>query len=766
MAAIHDLIKQIEDDVLRERIAAETKRLLSRKRFGLVFEEHLPEMAVMYGAKLRPGSIVVRRGDSLDSKWRVLSVDNEQAVCVDLNSSVRKQEVFRIADLAVIRHFGDPIFPSLVPIDRVDNGSESDPWHILIEAENYHALQLLEYLYAGSVDCIYIDPPYNTGASEWKYNNDYVDPSDRWRHSKWVAMMHRRLAIARRLLSPNGALICAIDDNELPHLMMLLKSMFPNKKLFPVTIQHNPGGTQGSQFSVTHEYALFVIPESLPIYPKPHFGGQTYNLRRWGSTSGRYEGQTCFYPIYVKDGKIVDIGPLADDDYMPPAQTIDKGDGVFEVWPIDIEGNHKKWRYSRDTIAGVLDRTIVTRSGDRIEILLQRESERPKTVWTDKKYNSEQYGTVLLKEIVKGATFEYPKSLYNVLDCLRAVLDGKKDALVLDFFAGSGTTLHAVNLLNAIDNGTRHCILVTNNEVSKAEMKKLSKQGNLPGDPEWERHGICQSVTWPRTKFTVLGKRDDGSELDGAYYSGKVTVKEKRRTFRMIGFTSPEELATKSKKEQLVDLIPDIPKSRVKKDSAFIVEPDKSATVLFDCARKDEWLEALEGMEHITSFYIVTSKKSVFDDIKKEVQDLLGPYTVMEEEKRPRNLGFSANVEYFRLDFLDPNEVALGKEFKEILPLLWLKAGAKGPRPVLSDSDPLPPMLIPSKNPFAVLIDEAKFADFVEALHHRGDVTHVFLVTDSQEAYQEMASQLNVSNVFQLYRDYLENFMINRGDGA
>ena len=172
MAAIHDLIKQIEDDVLRERIAAETKRLLSRKRFGLVFEEHLPEMAVMYGAKLRPGSIVVRRGDGLDSKWRVLSVDNEQAVCVDLNSSVRKQEVFRIADLAVIRHFGDPIFPSLVPIDRVDNGSESDPWHILIEAET----ALCASNTSMRVRWIaFISTSIQYRASEWKYNNDYLE---------------------------------------------------------------------------------------------------------------------------------------------------------------------------------------------------------------------------------------------------------------------------------------------------------------------------------------------------------------------------------------------------------------------------------------------------------------------------------------------------------------------------------------------------------------------------------------------------------------
>jgi adenine-specific DNA-methyltransferase len=118
-----------------------------------------------------------------------------------MNTAKGNKKEIVVDDLVVVRRFGEAIFPSLIPMDRVKNGDDNAPWHTLIEADNYHALQLLEYLYAGQVDCIYIDPPYNTGARDWKYNNDYVDVNDRWRHSKWLAFMSRRLKLAKRLLN-------------------------------------------------------------------------------------------------------------------------------------------------------------------------------------------------------------------------------------------------------------------------------------------------------------------------------------------------------------------------------------------------------------------------------------------------------------------------------------------------------------------------------------------------------------------------------------
>jgi len=162
----------------------------------------------------------------------------------------------------------------------------------------------------------------------------------------------------------------------------------------------------------------------------------------------------------------------------------------------------------------------------------------------------------------------------------------------------------------------------------------------------------------------------------------------------------------------------------------------------------------------------VTAKKATFDDLKARIHEMLGQVIVTEEEKRPMREGFPANLEYFRLDFLDKDHVALGRQFREILPILWLRAGAIGPRPELPKNKPIPAMVIPEHNPFAVLVEENRFADFAAELEGRNDLTHAYLVTDSEEAFQEMAGQLKEPNVIQLYRDYLENFVINKGEGA
>ena len=304
--------------------------------------------------------------------------------------------------------------------------------------------------------------------------------------------------------------------------------------------------------------------------------------------------------------------------------------------------------------------------------------------------------------------------------------------------------------------------MVTNNEVSEKDSRSLTAQGYRQGQQEWEQEGICQLITWPRSKYTILGKRDDGSALDSEYITGKTIEIEKPRRFRQIAYTTTDNLKTVAKKKQLVSMINNIPQLIVKKDSSFVVSEKHTSSILFDDSQADLWLEALENQEHITEFYIVTAKKAKFDVLKTRINDLLGPVNVTEEEIRPMRDGFPANIEYFRLDFLDKDHVALGRQFRELLPILWLWAGAIGPRPKLPRNKPIPTMMIPVHNHFAVLVDEARFADFAAELEGRDKLTHAFLVTDSEEAFQEMASQLKVQNVIQLYRDYLENFVINK----
>lgn len=188
MAALNELIQKIENPELRAQIQAAADKLAKQKKFGLVFEEHLPECTLLYDIPVRKGLKVSVRNGKANETYSVLDVVEGKALC--LPRSGTKAVEFDISDLVTTAELGDPIYPCLQPLGEVCNAPDSELWHTLIEADNYHALQLLEYLYAGKVSCIYIDPPYNSRAKDWKYNNDYVDPSDTYTHSLWLSMIN------------------------------------------------------------------------------------------------------------------------------------------------------------------------------------------------------------------------------------------------------------------------------------------------------------------------------------------------------------------------------------------------------------------------------------------------------------------------------------------------------------------------------------------------------------------------------------------------
>lgn len=399
----------------------------------------------------------------------------------------------------------------------------------------------------------------------------------------------------------------------------------------------------------------------------------------------------------------------------------------------------------------------------------------PASQWRISTHDATQYGSRLLSDVIPRARFPFPKSIYAVRDVLRFFVHANPAALVLDFFAGSGTTLNAVNLLNAADGGRRRCILVTNNEVSAAEADALRERGLGPGDAEWEAQGICRSVTWPRSKFTILGRRDDGTPLPGEYLTGRSVPRDKPRRFVQIGFVEPAQIDTPAKKRQVLALIDGLPQALAGDDNApFVVSQDHAASVLFDPAAAEAWLEALDGQEQVASLFIVTPRKKQFDEIKAAVIDLLGPLSVPEDETRPMRDGFAANLAYFKLDFLDPERVSLKRALREILPLLWLKAGAVGPRPELRAGEPEPALFDAEGSNFVVLLHETRLARLRRALAKRSaPLSHVFIVTDSDESFKRMAAEVREAagaagagradvQVVQLYRDYLVNFLINR----
>lgn len=375
------------------------------------------------------------------------------------------------------------------------------PTHILIEGDNFHALSVLSYTHERAIDVIYIDPPYNTGARDWKYNNDYVDINDAYRHSKWLSFMEKRLKLAKQLLKQNGVLICTIDKNEQANLGVLLQEIFNNKEIVCVTIIHNPGGIQGKNFSHTNEFAYFIHPlDGTFISATKREDAPPTAFRDWGKqTSKREAAKTCFYPIYVKDGKIIGFGNVCPDDFHPAASNILKRDGVIEIYPIDQKGIERKWRFGRETVEEIRDELFCKKIKDEFCILREKKDYRWKTVWTDTKYNANVYGTKLLSNIIE-AKFPYPKSLYAVMDCIKAVKHDSKNSTILDFFAGSGTTGHAVMELNELDNGNRKFILCTNNEDNNSEGTK-----------------IADDICYPRIEKVIRGYK---GILDGKRYKG------------------------------------------------------------------------------------------------------------------------------------------------------------------------------------------------------------------------------------------------------
>jgi len=336
--------------------------------------------------------------------------------------------------------------------------------HILIEGDNYHALSVLNYTHENSVDVIYIDPPYNTGAKDWKYNNNYVDDNDMYRHSKWLSMMKNRLLVTKKLLTKTGVLICTIDKYEQPRLQLLLEEIFTGYEIVCITIVHNPAGTQGKNFSYTNEYAFFVFPNNGTYINKTiRENALVSAFRDWGTISLRNQAKTCFYPIIVKNFKIIGFGDVCEDNFHPESSNIKQIDGSIFIYPIDKDGIEKKWVFSRNSVEKIKDELFCKKINNEITIYRRKSEASYRTVWDDKKFYANIYGSKLLNTII-DKNFPFPKSLFAVMECIKAVIHDKNDAIILDYFAGSGTTGHAVLELNKEDAGNRRFILCTNDE--------------------------------------------------------------------------------------------------------------------------------------------------------------------------------------------------------------------------------------------------------------------------------------------------------------
>ena len=715
MSRLTDLITHAKanDKQLGTDLEREFKALSSRLAFGLNFERHrpeaveLPQRPVRRGDKVRvlPPRGSTAKGDQRLWLVKALHKTKKTADLELLDGTIAETQSVALDDLVVVAEFRDMIYPGLIPTGKVSRGGDK-PWHTVVNGENYHVLKALTWTHRGKVDVIYIDPPYNTGAKDWKYNNDYVEGDDLYRHSKWLAMMERRLLLAKELLNPaDSVLIVTIDEKEYLRLGLLLEQLFSEATVQMVSSVINPkGASRGSGFRRTDEYLYFVMfgvasPARLQL-PSEWASSASgvasdegeessdistpewTSMMRRGSHAARSERPGLFFPIYATpDGRrIVDVGeavPIGTE--LPPDRpgltTIwprrsDGSDGVWQVGPAELRIRIKQGRVrlGRETSYGFVvnylpdgayaavlsDRFVIkgrAEDGSLIAVGRRDTSRIAPSQWKIVSHNASEHGTALLRSLLPMRTFPFPKSLYAVEDTLRFFVKNKPDALILDFFSGSGTTAHAVMRLNKQDGGRRQCISVTNNEVGADEQKTLREKKLRPGDESWERRGICDYITKPRVQAAITGKTPDGQSIKGDYK-----------------FT-------------------------------------------------DEF---------------------------------------------PMADGFEENAEFFTLTYETPVSVSYQTAFARIAPLLWLRAGSVGRR-----IERLPTAGWDVSDAYGLLMELDKSKDFLVTTRKAKNLRIAYIVTDDERRFQTLARRLPAGvEAIRLYESYLTNFAFTNGDDA
>ena len=397
--------------------------------------------------------------------------------------------------------FKDKLLGEFDNLDEETNG-------LLINSENFQALNLMQENYKSTIEQIYIDPPYNTESNEIIYQNGF-------KHSSWLTLMSDRLYQSSFLKADNGVLNIAIDSAEQKELGVLLKQIYAphNHEVHCIPVIHNPRGIQGKNISYMHEYLYYVyqadrnVLEEIPIKETEW---EYSNLRNWGGESERIHGKTLFYGIKIDLNtlEVISVTEPLEDHFHPNVNEFLDDNSVM-IYPIDPSGIERKWRYSIARLDR--DKKLVRVSVDKqgvYKLEIPKTTSRVKSIWTDKVYDASVYGKQILTNILPSSPFTFPKSIYNVLEVLKSFVGSKKKSFVLDYFAGSGTTGHATIKLNREDGGSRKYILVEMggyfDTVTKPRIQKVIYTDSWKDGKPQDREGISQLV-----KYQVLESYED-----------------------------------------------------------------------------------------------------------------------------------------------------------------------------------------------------------------------------------------------------------------
>lgn len=433
--------------------------------------------------------------------------DDERAYLINLVNTKKKYGLVWEDKPEVVEEQLRENLPVLKEVnDRAIINGEEYPNHILIEGDNLHALTALTFTHEGKFDVIYIDPPYNTGNKDFKYNDTFVDKEDSFRHSKWISFIHKRLQIAKSLLKNNGVIFISIDDNEQGQLKMLADEIFTEKchvATIPV-VMNLKGNPDNYGFSDTHEYCLvytkyekacsfgsFGIDEEAleDEWDEDDHGlfKRADTLRRTGQDAARERRPKGWFPVFIDSENRVyiteDDSPKNPDDYI--------------LWPINEDGIELSWTWSKKKIKDEPHNLIVINGRNGKNVYKKQRpqlgdlpTKKPKSIFYKPEYSTST-STTELKKMLGAKKFDAPKPVHFISDLIK--IGGSDDSNVLDFFAGSGTTLHATMQLNKQDGGRRKCILVTNNE-----------------------NNICEEITYERNKRVIQGYTNTkGEEVEG-----------------------------------------------------------------------------------------------------------------------------------------------------------------------------------------------------------------------------------------------------------